>query len=152
MIKIKLKAKQQTINSLRNDSIYSNCKPNFVNVELFSIYDLGNVDLFNKLYRELNELRYNSKKPSTNTQHSILCHFEFGREDSEIYSQIDNLNIEEVFDFIDFLDEDSYLILNSNSDSVCEHFENYKIVSNRINRNEKRYQISNNFLKTERNR
>jgi hypothetical protein len=123
----KVKVKQQTIKSLTNSWIYNECKPNYVNEEeTFSIYDLGNVDVFSKLYKVYNQLRFGVKKPSTPLQHSILTDFEFGREDSEIYSHIDKLNINEVFDFIDFIDDDSYIIQNSNSDSVCEYFEKYK--------------------------
>ena len=120
------KVKQQTIKSL-NERIYEDFKTNYlIEKETFSIYDLGNVDLFSKLYKVYRDLKWCDKKPTTPIHHSILKNFEFGREDSEIYFSINKLNINEVFDFIDFLGDESYMIMNSVYDYVDEYFEKYK--------------------------
>lgn len=125
MKKVK-KVKQQTIKSL-NERIYDDCKPNYlIEKETFSIYDIGNVELFSKLYKVYRDLKWKKRKPTTPIHHSILKNFEFGREDSEMYCQISKLNINEVFDFIDFIGDESYMIMNSVYDSVDEYFEKYK--------------------------
>ena len=124
----KQKIKKQTIKSLMKSSIYAKYKPNYINEEeRFSIYDLGNIDVFTKLYKLFNEFRYDGKKPSTPLQHSILTTFNFDKEDSEILSTLNQLNINTVFEYIDFIGEDyCYNIINSDDICVTDYFENYK--------------------------
>lgn len=114
-----MKTKQQLKKQIKNT----------VNSKLsFNIYVMGYIDTFSKLYKSYSNLKwgYGDETLSTSLSEKLCNDFDFGRDDGEIYCNVGNLSVEDVFELDEWLgSNNTYSVMCDDDTDVDSLLEDY---------------------------
>ena len=89
----------------------------------FNLYVFGYIDTFSKLYKSHQNLKWGDgdETLSTSLSEKLCDEFDFGREDGEIYCNIGNLSIDDVFELEEWLDSKGTYSVMCDDDTDVEY-------------------------------